>query len=170
MNPTAMPDTGCNHVINEHTGLVRSLALSYSHCGIDHEDLMQEGFLGLLEAVRHYRGEYQTKFSTYAVFWIRKYILKAIDRELKHRQLSREAASEMACSPLQHPEPLPGTLSPDLEPWRQLLPELELKVLTLSREQGLPLKEISSILGISVERVRQLRQKAIRRLNSAVGQ
>jgi len=170
MNPSEMPDTGCIHIINEHTGLVRSIALSYPHCGIDHEDLMQEGFLGLLEAMRHYRVEFQTKFSTYAVFWIKKYILKAIDRELKHRQLSREAATEKACTPLQHPEPLPEMGNPNLAPLQQVLPELELKVLTLSREQGLPMKDISALLGISVERVRQVRQKALRRLNSAAGQ
>lgn len=39
-------------------------------------DLIQEGNLGLVHAVRHYDPDKKTKFSYYAAFWIKAYILK----------------------------------------------------------------------------------------------
>lgn len=164
-----MLETSYDSIIQKHAGLVRSLAFSFPHCGIDPEDLMQEGYLGLIAAVRHYREGHTAKFSTYAVFWIRKSILQAIDREFRHRQIIRETATELAALTPQQPASLAETRHPDLASLLQNLPELERKVLTLSRGQGLPLKDISNILGISVERVRQTRQKAIRRLHAISG-
>ncbi|MDI9524753.1 MAG: sigma factor-like helix-turn-helix DNA-binding protein, partial [Candidatus Cloacimonadota bacterium] len=46
------------------------------------------------------------------------------------------------------------------------MPDLERGVLQLSLNEGLALKEVASRLGISVERVKQLRGKALRRLRS----
>ena len=53
-------------VIN-NTGLVRSIALRFRERGVDTEDLMQIGTLGLLKAIRSFDLERGTCFSTYAV-------------------------------------------------------------------------------------------------------
>lgn len=55
--------------------LVVSIALQYrSHLNL--LDLIQEGNMGLVYAVRKYDPERGTKFSTYATFWIRAFMLK----------------------------------------------------------------------------------------------
>jgi RNA polymerase sigma-32 factor len=55
--------------------LVVSMALQY-HSSLNLLDLIQEGNMGLVYAVRKYDPERGTKFSTYATFWIRAYMLR----------------------------------------------------------------------------------------------
>ncbi len=55
--------------------LVVKIALDY-HSHLDILDLIQEGSVGLVHAVRKYDPERGTRFSTYASFWIRAYMLK----------------------------------------------------------------------------------------------
>ena len=50
-----------------NTGLVRSIALRFRERGVDMEDLMQIGTLGLLKAIRSFDEDRGTCFSTYAV-------------------------------------------------------------------------------------------------------
>lgn len=42
------------------------------------DDLMQEGYIGLLKAAEKFNISFEYTFSTYAVWWIRQYILRAI--------------------------------------------------------------------------------------------
>lgn len=43
------------------------------------EDLMQQAYLGLYEAVQHFKPEEGAKFSTYAIYWIRQSIRRYLD-------------------------------------------------------------------------------------------
>lgn len=58
--------------------LVVKIALEYYSTYLNILDLIQEGNVGLLHAVKKYNPYKGTKFSTYASFWIRAYILKYI--------------------------------------------------------------------------------------------
>jgi RNA polymerase sigma-32 factor len=58
--------------------LVVKIALEYYSTYINILDLIQEGNVGLLHAVKKYNPYKGTKFSTYSSFWIRAYILKHI--------------------------------------------------------------------------------------------
>ncbi len=58
--------------------LVVKIALEYYSTYLNILDLIQEGNVGLLHAVKKYNPYKSTKFSTYASFWIRAYILKYI--------------------------------------------------------------------------------------------
>jgi RNA polymerase sigma-32 factor len=58
--------------------LVVKIALQYSNFEPNLLDLVQEGNVGLLRAVRKFDSQRGTRFSTYASFWIRAYILKYI--------------------------------------------------------------------------------------------
>ncbi len=54
-------------LLNINKGLVRSIALRFRERGVDMEDLMQIGTIGLLKAVRSFDIQRGTCFSTYAV-------------------------------------------------------------------------------------------------------
>ena len=55
-----------------------SAAKQYSGLGVDLEDLIQEGNLGLIKAAQRYDETHGVKFLSFAVWWIRQSILKAV--------------------------------------------------------------------------------------------
>ena len=57
---------------------IHSIARKYQGCGVDLEDLEQEGFLGLYDAVAGYDPDREVKFLTYAQKWIRQKIVRYI--------------------------------------------------------------------------------------------
>lgn len=65
-------------LISEYSRLVKICARPYFLAGGDSEDLIQEGMLGLLSAVRHYDPAKDVKFKTYAEFCIRRRLYSAI--------------------------------------------------------------------------------------------
>lgn len=58
--------------------LVFSVARRYQNLGLATEDLIQEGMAGLLQAVEKYDWNRGAKFSTYAVWWIRQAVTRAL--------------------------------------------------------------------------------------------
>ncbi|MCD6228129.1 MAG: sigma-70 family RNA polymerase sigma factor, partial [Candidatus Omnitrophica bacterium] len=65
----------------DYLPLVKSVASRYKKEGVSFEDLVQEGFLGILEAKERFDPSKKVKFSTYAFYWIKKKILEAIRKE-----------------------------------------------------------------------------------------
>jgi len=65
-------------LVSEYSQLVRACARPYYLAGGDSEDLIQEGMLGLLSAVRTFDPSKGVKFSTYAEFCIKRSIYSAI--------------------------------------------------------------------------------------------
>ncbi len=66
------------HLIKANTRLVVSIAKRYIGRGVPFLDLIQEGNLGLMKAVEKYEYQRGFRFSTYATWWIRQAITRAI--------------------------------------------------------------------------------------------
>ncbi len=71
-----------NKLIEYNYKLVCYVARKYSS-DIPLEDLIQEGTLGLFDAIKNFNPNLQYKFSTYATFWIKRYINRAVDTKYK---------------------------------------------------------------------------------------
>lgn len=119
-----------NQFIHEHMSLVKCIARQYPIPSISQEDLVQEGLIGLLEAVRHFRPDRGVTFRSYASWWVRKYITEAIRQygyivalpqhyngeHVFTEQLSRVVDSDEG-EPLTYEDVL---RSPELQPDQQL--------------------------------------------------
>jgi RNA polymerase primary sigma factor len=67
-----------DHLITANTRLVISIAKRYRGRGVPFQDLIQEGNLGLMRAVDKFDPGRGYKFSTYATWWIRQAVTRAL--------------------------------------------------------------------------------------------
>ena len=65
-------------LIESNLRLVVSVARRYSGRGLSFLDLIQEGNLGLMKAVERYDWRLGHRFSTYATWWIRQSVTRAL--------------------------------------------------------------------------------------------
>src|SRR6266436_7883650 len=67
-------------LVKSNLSFVVKIASEYRNMGVPFEDLLNEGNIGLIEAAHHFDPTRGTKFITYAIWWIRKSILKALSQ------------------------------------------------------------------------------------------
>ena len=88
-----------DELVNENTGLVRSVAIRFTGRGVEYEDLCQIGHIGMIRAIRNFDLTRGTAFSTYAVPLIVGEIKRFLrdDGEIKiGREIKRRGALIMA--------------------------------------------------------------------------
>jgi RNA polymerase primary sigma factor len=207
--------------------LVAHIAKRYANRGITLSDLIQEGFCGLLTAIDRFDSANTTRLATYAVWWIRQAMQRAVAGGAYPVRLNPKQLQRLARAIPQYPE-IPGGLVAEIPPsngdrspsnWRELaairpkvsldvpcrndgstpLAELlasepdtdqddsetmelldsmirilkprERAVLTLrfglDGESRHSLSQVSKVLDVSKERIRQIQERALEKLRIA---
>ncbi|HCP32415.1 TPA: hypothetical protein DIT45_04140 [Candidatus Acetothermia bacterium] len=122
-------DGARERLITSNLRLVAKIAQDYSDVGLPLIDLIQEGNIGLIEAVDRFDVERGYRLSTYASWWIRRTILTAITN---YSRMIR----------------IPDYLFRAVRRFEQMR--------SLSRNGRVDEEEITQVLGVSVERLRQI--------------
>ena len=75
------------YLLNKYKNFVRTKARSYFLIGADHEDIVQEGMLGLYKAIRDYREEKLSSFRAFAELCITRQIITAIKTATRQKHI-----------------------------------------------------------------------------------
>src|SRR5689334_9411225 len=85
-----------DHMVKANLRLVVNIARGYLGKGLSLEDLIMEGNLGLMRAVEGFDGMMETRFSTYASYWIKQSIRRAVMNQGKAIRLPAYMVSLLA--------------------------------------------------------------------------
>jgi len=66
------------NLVEDHMYIAKIQARKYANKAIPYEDLVQEGYIGLIKAQEKYDESFGTKFSTYATWWVKQSIIEAL--------------------------------------------------------------------------------------------
>ena len=84
-----------NHLASSNLRFVISVAKKYQGKGLPLEDLISEGNVGLMNAIEHFDVDKGYRFITYAVWWIRQAIIRALQEKVRMIRLPSNKANEL---------------------------------------------------------------------------
>ena len=99
-------------LVMSHLRLVVSIARQYLGYGIPHADLIQEGNIGLMKAVKRYDPEQGTRLVTYSIHWIKAEIHEYILRNWRMVKIATTKAHRKLFFNLRSNKPTLNALSP----------------------------------------------------------
>nr|WP_249414154.1 RNA polymerase sporulation sigma factor SigH [Alteribacter keqinensis] len=175
------------YLINKYKNFVRAKARSYFLIGADHEDIVQEGMIGLYKSIRDFKGDKLSSFKAFAELCITRQIITAIktatrqkhiplnsyvslDKPLYDEESDRTLLDVICGSRVSDPEELLINQEEfdDIEvKMTEILSELERQVLMLYLD-GRSYQEISADLNRHVKSIDNALQRVKRKLERYV--
>jgi RNA polymerase primary sigma factor len=119
-------------MIQANLRLVISIAKHYSRFGVPLMDIIEEGNIGLMKAVKKYNPSKGYRFSTYAAWWIKQYITRAIADQGKTIRI-------------------PVYMTEKINKWKKVRDELSQKyerkpkIKEIAKKMRLPIKKVKDI-------------------------
>ncbi len=80
-------DAALEYLLNKYKNFVRAKARSYFLIGADHEDIVQEGMIGLYKAIRDYREDRLSSFRAFAELCVTRQIITAIKTATRQKHI-----------------------------------------------------------------------------------
>lgn len=176
-------------LIKANLKFVPSIAKQFKGCGLPFADIIEEGNIGLVTAIDRFNPKKDNKVISYAIWWIRKCIMEAIDKrgmidaedidDCKNKETSsKDESFEDVAPKIIAPEKkdfdevieAPMDAKQILEELFEGVPERERYIVSdyfgLDGIKPKTLDEIGEELNLTKERVRQLNEKALRKMRS----
>ena len=75
------------YLLDKYKNFVRARARSYYLVGADHEDIVQEGMIGLYKAIRDFNPEKQASFHAFTELCVKRQIITAIKTATRQKQV-----------------------------------------------------------------------------------
>lgn len=75
------------YLLDKYKNFVRAKARSYFLIGADHEDIVQEGMIGLYKSIRDYKSDKQTSFRAFAELCVKRQIITAIKTATRQKHV-----------------------------------------------------------------------------------
>ena len=180
-----------NELISSHLKFVFDVAKKYKGLGVPLEDLISEGNLALNKAIERFDEKKDTKFITYAVWWVRQAMQECIKKKIKissneisETSLNCDSDDNEEMSSIEYynvdissededniadiqenKEKIVSSLLLKLPPRGQYIIK---HYYGIDCDESMKLHEISKELGITQERVRQIKDKCLKILRSEV--
>ena len=107
-----------NKLVNSNLRFVVNVAKKYQNHGLDLTDLISEGNLGLLTAVDKFDASKGYHFISYAVWWIRQSILKAVCEKSRAIRLPLNRANELV--QIEHARKVVGTKKTEQQEYEEI--------------------------------------------------
>lgn len=165
-------------LVLRHSRLVRMCARPFFLAGGDSEDLIQEGMLGLLAAIREFRPDRGARFATYAQICVRRRIISAVRSASggKHAPLNDYVSLEASLLPAEAESGNPEDLFIRREALHTLEEDISASLTGLEKQvlarylEGASYAEIAQAVGRSpksvdnaVQRIRRKTAKVLSR-------
>jgi RNA polymerase primary sigma factor len=169
-------------LIRANLRFVIMVAKRYCKCGVPLEDLVNEGNIGLIHAAERFDPDRGVRFVSYAVWWIRQAIMKAL------RGTQGTLSLDSPLTDGENPDPFGACLEDRNVPKPEEvlvgisrrehvdsvlagLSDREACILRgrfgLAGSKPITLREVGRMHGLSKERVRQIEKKALRRIRAS---
>jgi RNA polymerase sigma factor (sigma-70 family) len=178
-----------NQLIQAHLRLVVNIARQHLRAGVEMLDLIQEGNIGLIQAVDLFDPTQGNRLSSLAMFWVQKYILRFL-RDLQEENLSldmqisdytetlllsdtiEDKGNRMGDQTIKNIETIMehkelqehlGTLQNQLTPHEQQVLQL---LYGLNGNPTMERREIAQVMGVQIDQVSRIKTRALKRLKN----